>query len=285
MKRLMYLMIPVLAIVIISCKKNSDQAVPVNSHLLTVTRVTNVERKQPDTFSVTNPANATVKWNVVPPTGVWYSSAGNKAYMRFNSAGTYKVYASFGGNLDSTIITVDSTIYNGDTTLPGTTYPMDSTVNNIPPADSTGNNNHDTSFSFLGGQVNIIPAVVADSFSSNGTINGSDLILNATSVQTYPNASPQLMDSVWYQSNASNVVTGIYISYASVYLPGGVSASNSAAAKKSDYFRNLASGTYNLTILIGGNTYTGSFIKNANTYTFTWQNTGSVNISPLTVSL
>ena len=196
MKRLMYLIIPVLAIALISCKKNSEQAVPVNAHLLSATKVTNIERKQPDTFSVINPGNATVKWKVVPPTGVWYSTSGNKAYMKFNSAGTYKVYASLGGNSDSTIITIDSTIYNGDTTLPGTSFPMDTTMNNIP-VDSTGNNNHDTSFSFMGGHLNIIPTVVADSFSSNGGINGSDLVLNATSVQTYPNASPQLLDSIW----------------------------------------------------------------------------------------
>ena len=289
MKKVLSLMFIVATTLSTSCKKSTDIQSPVSSLQLTATKVTNIHRKEPLTFTVNSLSTASVTWSVVPPKGVWYSRSGNKAFMRFNNAGSYKVYAAAGNNLDSTIIIIDSTIFTGDTTLPGTVIPMDTIVYHNPidstniPVDSTHHdstviNNHDTTISLFGDQLQITPQVYLDSMAPYSPT----LVLTTTTSKTYPSAFPQLQDSVITFTNR-NLVTGYQIVYSNVLLPGGVTSSNAKAAKN-DYYAGLADGTYRFSVIFNAVSYSGSFIKSGNTFTFNWQNTGSVIISPLTVT-
>ena len=265
-----------------SCKKDTEPTTNVSNYQITATRGMIFKKKQPNEFTINCPANFSVTWKVVPPTGVYYSTDGNNAYMRFNNPGKYIVYASFGATSDSTIITVDSTIYAGDTSLPGNVFLMD-TIATIPPYKDSSSITKDTVISFNGGTLNIVPSVLSDS------MGGSNLFLNSSTSQLYPNAKPQIIDSITYTyPSGSYSINGVQIQYIDVYLQYNWATSwtgVNSIAKGSDLFTKLSDGTYNLGIYYSGILYKGSFTKTGNTYTFNWANNGPVIISPLSVHL
>jgi len=289
MKKLIALLVVAVAITTFSCKKSSDVQSSGSSLQLSATKVSHIGKKEPVTFSVTNSSSNAVVWKAVPPKGVWYSVSGNKAYMRFTIPGSYKVYATVGANMDSTIITIDSTIYNGDTTLPGTNLPMDTSWHaptdstNLPVDtshhDTTVVTNRDTTISLIGDQLAITPAVWSQ---PDSTITNPALFLNTTTSNSYPNVNAQLLTTST-SLNTGNVVNGIHLDYKGVFLPGGVTSGTSKATNSLSY-GSLTDGTYSLVITVNGLTYTGSFVKSGNTYTFTWPYSSGVIISPLTVT-
>ncbi len=292
MKKLIALLVVAIAITTFSCKKNSDVQSSGSSLQLAATKITHIGKKEPVTFSVTNSTNAAVVWKALPPKGVTYSVVGNKAYMRFTIPGSYKVYASVGANMDSTIVTIDSTIFTGDTTLPGTNMPMDTswhapTDSTTIPVDTSHHDttvvsNRDTTISLLRDQLAITPFVYADSIPTDSIT----LILNTITTNSYPSSSPQLIDVPYFNFNNTTNKVDIQIDYKNVLLPGGV-ANYSSKATKTDRlsFSGVGSdGTYNLIITLNGSTYSGSVIKSGNTFTFTWPYTTGVTISPLTVT-
>ena len=280
MKRMMSLLVIGLTLAVVSCKKNTDQSSGVIHYQISASKVTNVGRKQPNVFTINSPVGANVKWSCIPPTGVFYSTSGNKAYMRFNNPGTYTVFASFGGTLDSTVITVDTTVYSGDTTMPGAVIAMDTSINNLPVDTST--NHTDTYSSLNGGVINIVPSVTTD------TTGGSYLSLSSSTTQTYQNTNPILLDTVSYvySNSSANSISGILLVYTTVYLPGtNFSSSVSNSAKNANYLASLKDGTYTFEVDYYGVKYNGSITKSGNTYTFNWPNNGPIKISPLTVHL
>ncbi len=282
MKKFMTVLVAGIFLALFSCKKNINVQTFGSSLQLTGTKVTHIGKKEPVTFSVTNSSNAAIVWKAVPPKGVWYSQSGNKAYMRFTLPGTYKVYARAGTTQDSTVVVIDSTIYTGDTTLPGTNIPMDSSWHS--PVDSTHQdssvtNSHDTTLSLYGDQLAIIPSVYVDSVAGDSVT----LILTTATKNAYPNASPQLIDSSYFNYSTTTNSFGLQIDYKGVNLPEGV-ATVSNKIVKTESFSVMSDGTYFLVITLNGKTYSGSFVKSGNRFTFTWSYTSGVTISPQTVT-
>jgi hypothetical protein len=46
----------------------------------------------------------------------------------------------------------------------------------------------------------------------------------------------------------------------------------------------IADGNHGFEVVLDGKTYTGSFVKNGETYTFTWPYTAGVTITPLVLN-
>ena len=46
----------------------------------------------------------------------------------------------------------------------------------------------------------------------------------------------------------------------------------------------IADGNHGFEVILAGKTYTGSFVKNGGTYTFTWPYTSGVTITPLVLN-
>ena len=256
MKKLMSVLVAGIVLTLFSCKKNSDVQTSGSSLQLSATKVTHIGKKEPVTFSVTNPANTVVVWKAVPPKGVWYSQSGNKAFMRFTLPGTYTVYARAGATLDSTVVTIDSTIYTGDTSLPGTNIPMDSSWHSPVDSthqDSTGTIRHDTTLSLYGDQLAITPSVYVDSVAGDSVT----LVLTTATKNAYPNASPQLIDSSYFNYNTTTNSFDLQIDYKGVLLPGGVAAVSNKIVK-TERFSVSSDGTYFLVITLNGKTYSAA---------------------------
>ena len=155
-----------------------------------------------------------------------------------------------------------------------TNFPVDTTHH-----DTTVVSNQDTTILLLGDRLLITPSVLPQ---PDSTITSPALFLNTTTTNSYPNANAQLLTTST-SLNTGNVVNGIHLDYKGVFLPGGVTSGTSKPTKSLSY-GSLTDGTYSLVISVNGLTYTGSFVKSGNTYTFTWPYTSGVIISPLTVT-
>jgi len=216
-----------------------------------------VKRGQPLEASLPKGVTASnVTWSVSPADSTAHIAIGaGGAIFLFSKGGIYRVFASYATGTDSsrrdscsgTIIVSDSIYTPPPPPPPGPTYDTigvgNDTVTLTPLSDTSGLH------------------LVAQ---SSGRYGCSPYYLYSTSASVNSGLSLQFQ-SIVTGSGCSSPSPAI--SY--IYLGGSIS--------------NWPNGTYPVSVSYGGTTYTGSLTITNTDYTFTWNYTGGVVISPLHV--
>jgi hypothetical protein len=252
----------------LSCQKENSS----DPSSVKAAKTDGIKKGEPVTFSVENSSGLTAKWSVTPSTNVQLTSDGNNATILFRNAGSYAVLASIGNITQRITVNVSDSSYcdstRRDTCCP--CIPRDTIPTDTIPGDTCRTCPHDSTFLPLtGDQIHITPIKI-------DTGNVSGLIIKAITQNTYPCANNFL-------STFASAIGGNYtFNYAGVYFPTG--CSGSAQAQSSRVLYPIRDSLHVFSVVLNNVTYTGSFIKTGNHYSFTWPYTSGVTISPLTIN-
>lgn len=222
---------------------------------LTVSSAT-VDRGQPLTVTAPTSITGGIQWFVTPSTTLTHVSSGNgQAVVLFGASGTYHVYAAYGvttasgvdSTADSVTVVVNDSVYTPPT----------------PPAYDTTSLSSDV--------VTLTPVIDSN----------AQLLFIAQTTKSY-SGFPTLLYQVSSGPTWSN---GLDITFYGVVADGGTGVNNPAIAYL--FLNNLttpADGTYPLVVTVDGTQYTGSITVTGAAYTFNWNYTTGVVISPGSVT-
>jgi hypothetical protein len=235
-------------------KSTSSQSTP-NTGSLTLT-LSDQSVKKGQALLVSLPQGvsaASVKWSVSPDSAARLTAGSNGASVLFFKAGRYKISANYATGSDSA--RRDSC--NGTVVVSDTLYVPPTPVS--PAYDTT--------------------AVVRDTLTLTPMSDTSNLILIAQSSRRY-GCLPYYIYSI-----AAGVNTGISLQFPWV-VTNHVNACGAAGPAVSALFlqndiKGWPNGTYPFSVTYSGATYTGSLTIADSDYTFTWNYTTGVIISPL----
>lgn len=201
----------------------------------------------------TNQSNpsAIVKWTTYPAMNTLVSPANNQAAAIFALAGSYQITASY-YNASDTTVAYDSS------SAPVTVN--DSIVYSAPIPDGL-----DT-VSLAGDQLILSPVSASDSV----------FIMSVQTVNVY-NCTPFLAAYSFDGLNGNSLL---------LYSEGEVVEGSGCNGAKNHgvsylFFGPLNAGTYNISAVLNGTTYQGSLTVTATDYTFTWNYSSGITISPL----
>jgi hypothetical protein len=238
-----------LVIVIISaCNKFGDLGSS-NGKLLASSY--KVDINQPDSLLLVGAkVTDTVKWSVVPSGFDSLITQNNKALIFFKKAGRYQVSATDKGVTASTYITVSDSVYQQ-----GNTY------NYLP---------------LTGDQITLVPH-----FYSNPTADSSYLSFVAQTQKSYCGTSTLTV--------ADSLINNKYgINFLYVKQPTQCTIGQSPIAAVINFTQNqpgvLPNGTFPLSVMLNGTSYTGSIVATSTTITFNWNYTAGVLIAPKQIS-
>ncbi|MBK7883182.1 MAG: hypothetical protein IPJ81_04785 [Chitinophagaceae bacterium] len=205
---------------------------------------------EPVLFKMNNgPVNGTVQWSVSPDKNVQInveaSEYSKEAAILFGSAGKYTVSATSGSVTATSFVTIDTAIYHG---------PKDTTV--IMPL---------TNDSLV-----LRPSVF-------GSHDSSGLVISAITRNKYNCLNNFLISQVYTYGDDYTIV------YSGVGMPENCQGGK-AKAQTMNHIYPVKNGSHVLKIILEGVTYTGSFTKEGNKYTFKWPyDDNVVRISPLVI--
>lgn len=239
MKQIILPAILAMLVMIASCSKDplSDNS------LLNASKTVAIKKGEPVLFTFTNTQD-TIKWSVKPATTAQVTADGSLATIRFGRGGTFTVVATSGMKADSTIVSVDDSVYT-------------------PPAAAT-------LIPFNTGEQISIAVSKLDSGASSG------LIFYALTQNSYT-------CNTNYLSSDFNLTGDAYsINLKGVFSPSGCTM-GAARAGTFEYLLPMTDGTHPLAIKLNNNTYTGSVLKAGSNYTINWSYTSGVTISPSTL--
>jgi hypothetical protein len=234
-----------------------------------------IKKGEPVTFSVENTSGQTAKWSVTPSTNVLLTSDGNNAKILFRNSGSYSVIASMGNITERIMVNVSDSSYCDSTRrdtccgCPRDTIPRDS----IPGDTCRTCGPRDTTLPLTGDQIHITPMKM-----DSGAVSG--LVIKAITQHTYPCVNNYLASFV---SITDTTHSNYAFNYTGVYIPRNC-ASGQAPSKSTIVLSPVQDGYHVFKVLLNNVTYTGSFTKTGNQYSFTWPYTSGVTISPLTIN-
>jgi hypothetical protein len=245
-----------LPLLFMACKKDSSAGGGgTTNDMITLSKST-VKIEEPLYASVNLPGGQTaVRWSVSPATNAWVSSSNGRSVILFSNAGHYTVTANYFS--DST----NATPYDSSSlpvTVSDSLY-ADSTaycdvIVNVPIASDD--------------QILLTPLPNAD----------TGLVLLAHTTKTYVNSpilanvQPEIQDGN-YAYTFENVLE---------YPCYGNNAPAPAATEL--YFGALLNGTHALTLTLNGVVYQGSILVTDHDFTFTWNYTSGITMSPLHIN-
>lgn len=241
-------------IVIHACVKNSGTVnYTGNKSDLTLSK-SNVKRGEQLIVSTnqSNP-NAIVKWTTYPSMNTIVLPANNHAAAIFAMAGSYQITANY-FNASDTTVAYDSS------SAPVTVNDSIATSAPIP-------NGLDT-VSLAGDQLILSPVSASDSI----------FIMSVQTVNLY-NCTPFLAAYSFDGLNGNSLF--LYSEGEVVEGSGCNGAKNHAVSYL--FFGPLNIGTYNISAVLNGITYQGSLTVTASYYTFTWNYSSGITISPLQI--
>jgi hypothetical protein len=203
-------------------------------------------------------SSADIRWTVTPSSLTHLSANNNQAVVLFAGAGTYHVTATYAGTSgsfsDSTtaVVSVSDSVY-------------------APPASLS----FDT-LSLAGDQLILQPQS-----DSNGA-----LIFFAQSVKNYDCYPTSFMYGF---TGGPNGASGLAFSFDKVVTESGGNCNGIKSPAYSYLFvssvmQGWGNGTFPLSVELAGTTYTGTVTISPTTYTFNWNYTSGVTISPLVVN-
>ena len=255
-----------------SCKKEHSS----DPTSVKAAKTEGIKKGEPVTFTVENTSGLAAKWAVSPATNVSLTSDGDKATVYFRSSGSYSVIASMGSIVQRIMVNVSDSSYCDSTHRDSTCgFPID-TVPTIPKdttrPDTTCKNCgvHDSTFTLANDHINLSVLKV-----DSGSLSG--LVIKATTQNAYRCTYNTLL------TGFSNSGGSYYLEYTGVYVPGGCT-SGPAPATSTRSLYPIQDGTHVFKVNVSGVTYTGSFTKTGNQYSFTWTDNSKVTISPLIIN-
>jgi hypothetical protein len=216
-----------------------------------------VEKGEPLLASTTNSnANAIIRWQVHPAGNTVILPSGDKAAIFITNAGSYQVTANYYSPSDTTIA-YDSS--NSSITVNDSVY--------TPPPVSLG---YDTA-SLAGDQITLIPTASLD----------SGLVILAKTANLYK-CYPYLTAYGWSQAGVNS---SLDFDFRSAEV---VEGNTDCAGMKNAAFAYMptnisVNGVYTVTATFNGVSYQGSLTVTDAYYTFTWNYTSGIIISPLQI--
>ncbi|MBZ5856797.1 PKD domain-containing protein [Flavihumibacter profundi] len=246
MKKLHFLLaILAIGLVFQACKKENSSS----SLSIKASKSTSIKMGEPVVFHVSSADTiARVNWQVSPSSAVQINASGSSASILFGQAGTYTVEASANGLYSTTSVTVTDSIYN-------------------PGENSQGS----AIVTLVGDQFALTPSVI-DSMGNSG------LVISVISKDDYDCLNHYLLYN--YDHNGNDYA----IEFTGVSIPTSYCTVGKAKAAAQLFFYPVSEGTHGFDIKLNGTTYSGSFVKEGNGYSFTWPYTSGVTISPLSVN-
>jgi hypothetical protein len=233
-------------------KSTSNQSTPNTSSLTLRLSDQSVKKGEPLLVSLPQGVSAAgVKWSISPDSAARLTADANGASILFFKAGSYKISASYATGSDSArrdscygTVVVSDTVY-----VPPVSQAYDTTVVN------------------------------RDTLTLTPMSDTSDLILIAQSSRLY-GCAPYHIYSI-----TAGVNTGISLQFPWV-VANHVNSCGSAGPAVSALFlqnsiKGWPNGSYPFSVTYCGATYTGSLTITGSDYTFTWNHTTGVIISPL----
>lgn len=244
MRRLMILpLLLATAVVYTSCSKDKGN----NTSQLDASKTSSIKKGEPVAFSLQG-SSGTANWSVNPSTNVVVNNTGNKATVFFGKAGSYTVTGTSGSISASRTVTVLDSVFNGNGG--GISY---------------------TDMPLTGDNIKLTMSKI-DSGSNSG------LIISAITANSYNCLNNFLV------SSGSQAGTGYSIGFTGVKVPDAANCSGGQAKASSfTYFYPVADGSHSFSVTLNGTTYTGSFIKNGSSYSFSWPYSSGVTMSPLSL--
>jgi hypothetical protein len=224
-------------------QKNNDQT---NQQGLDASKTSGIKKGEPISFKFSQaPDGSTVIWTVVPSDNVQITPTGNAAMIQFSNPGFYSVSASYSDKKESTHVSVVDSIYNPGGGGTPTYQPLtgDQIFITVSKNDSMGVSGID--FRYI-------------TEKKYNCLNHTLLIDN--------NFSGQNLQVVF---NSVFIPSEEYCTQGDDYGYGGTS------------WYPVEEGSHMFEVILDGKTYTGSFVKNSGTYTFTWPYTSGVTLTPL----
>ncbi|WP_431211552.1 hypothetical protein ACQ86N_37905 [Puia sp. P3] len=236
-----------------ACNKSTSSQTPPNASSLTLTLSDqSVKKGQPLMVSLPQGVSSSgVKWSVSPDSGARLTASAGSASVLFFKAGRYKISANYASGSDSA--RRDSCY--GTVVVADTVY--------VPPMSPS----FDTT------------AVDRDTLTLTPMSDTSDLILVAQSSRRY-GCLPYYIYSI-----SAGVNTGISMQFPWV-VSNHINGCGDAGPAVSALFlqnsiKDWPNGTYPFSANYSGATYSGSLTITGSDYTFTWNYTTGVIISPL----
>lgn len=237
-----------------SCKKDTNEPDPKNNNETTqpgldVSKTTEIKKGEPVSFRFSQaPEGSSVIWTVTPFNNVQISPAGNSATIQFGNAGDYSVNASYSNLKGSADVSVQDSIYN------------------------PGGGGTPTYQPLTGDQI----FITVSKYDSMG-LGGLDFRYITE------NKYNCLNHTLLFDNNFSG--QNLQVVFKSVFIP-----SDEFCTAGEDYawggtaWYPLTDGNHGFEVILDGTTYTGSFVKNGGTYTFTWPYTSGVTLTPLVLN-
>ena len=254
----------------LSCQKENSSS---DLSSVKAAKTDGILKGEPVTFSVENISGLTAKWSVTPSTNVLLTSDGNSAKILFRNSGSYSVIASMGNITERIMVNVSDSSYC-DSTRRDTccSCPRDTIPRDTIPGDTCRNcGPRDTTLPLTGDQIHITPMKM-----DSGAVSG--LVIKAITLNTYPCVNNYL--STFVSTTDSSNYT---FNYAGVYIPR-TCISGQALSQSTKVLSHVQDGYHVFRVVLNNITYTGSFTKTGNHYSFMWPYTSGVTISPLTIN-
>jgi hypothetical protein len=239
-----------------ACKKNdnSNHSTGGNS-ILTLSKATVKRGEQLLASTNLTDANSKIKWTVFPSGSSNVSSANKEAAAIFAFAGTYRITASYYSPSD-TSVAYDSS-----------SSPV--TVNDSFYTPTSNGMNVDTA-SLAGDQIILTPVKASDSIFV--MLAQTNNLYNCTPYLTAYGAGGDFSSSLLFDFKSAEVVEG-------------TGACNGAKNPAIAYifFNPAANGIYNFSAFFNQVTYQGTLTVTDTDYTFTWNYSSGIIISPLQI--
>ena len=229
-----------------SCKK--EENTPTQSNL-DASKTDKIKLGEPIHFTFSQaPETSTVEWSVMPDSDVQINATGNKASILFSNPGSYNVYASYGDLRGSVDVVVQDSIYNPGGGGEPVYEPLtgDQIFITVSRLDSMGISGLDFRY---------ITEKKYDCL-NHALLFGNDLVGQDLKV---------VFNSVCIPSEEFCTAGEDYATGGTAWYP-------------------IGEGNHVLEIFLDGVTYTGSFVKRGNTYTFTWPYSSGVTLTPLVIN-
>jgi hypothetical protein len=239
-----------------SCKKNVNADHTTNGiSVLTLSKTTVKRGEQLLVSTNLSDANSKIKWTVFPSGSSNVSSANKEAGAIFAFAGTYRITASYYAPSDTSVA-------------------YDSSSSPIVVTDSfytpTSNGMNVDTASLAGDQIILIPVKASDSvFVMLAQTNN---LYNCTPYLTAYGAGGDFSSSLLFDFRSVEVVEGT----------GECNGAKNPAIAYI-FFNPAANGTYNFSAFFNQVTYQGTLTVTDTDYTFTWNYTTGILISPLQI--
>ena len=238
-----------------ACNKNSSPAAAKGNTLSL--SATSVQRGTPVIAVVEGSSSPDIRWTVTPSDLAHITSGNGQAMILFPRPGSYRITANYTSGADSSADSASSMVHVND-----------STYAPVQP------NNLDTT-SMAGVQVTLTPAL-----DSNSRLM---LLVQSTSVfECFPTF-------IWADTlgQSGSIEIGL-LEIVSGSLYGNCNGAKNPAVSYlfPGDFQNgpLADGVYPISVTMNNTRYQGSYTVTANAYTFNWNYTSGVTISPTQVS-